>query len=57
MFAAMMVPHHAQAVEMSDLLLAKPDVDPTVADLATRIKSAQAPEIAQMNGWLAGWGE
>lgn len=56
MFAAMMVPHHAQAIEMSDLILAKSGVDPQVADLATRIKGAQGPEIAQMNGWLAGWG-
>lgn len=56
MFATMMIPHHLQAIEMSDLLLAKSGVDPKVTDLATRIKAAQGPEVDQMNGWLAGWG-
>lgn len=57
MFATMMIGHHAQAVEMSDMLLAKPDVDPLVRSLAERIKTEQGPEIEQMRGWLAGWGE
>lgn len=57
MFAAMMIPHHEQAVEMADIVLAKPDLDPRVADLATRIRDAQAPEIATMEGWLEAWGE
>lgn len=56
-FAAGMVPHHAQAVQMSDLLLEKDGVDPRVLQLARQIKAAQAPEIEQMQGWLAGWGE
>jgi uncharacterized protein (DUF305 family) len=56
MFAQMMIPHHAQAVEMSDILLAKQGVDPRVVQLATEIKAAQAPEIAQMQGWLTSWG-
>lgn len=56
MFAQMMIPHHTQAVEMSDILLAKQDVDPAVVRLATEIKAAQAPEIAQMQGWLTSWG-
>lgn len=56
MFAAMMIPHHEQAVEMADIVLAKPGVDPRVLDLATRIRDAQAPEIAQMQGWLEAWG-
>lgn len=56
-FAQDMIPHHAQAVEMSDILLAKSGVDPNVADLATQIKQAQAPEIDTMTGWLEGWGE
>ncbi|HEY5820409.1 MAG TPA: DUF305 domain-containing protein [Propionibacteriaceae bacterium] len=55
MFATMMIPHHTQAIEMSDLLVSKTGVDPKVADLATRIKAAQGPEVDQMNGWLAGW--
>lgn len=57
MFAQAMIPHHQQAVAMSDMILAKDGIDPKVTDLATQIKAAQAPEIAQMSGWLAGWGE
>ncbi|UTT68883.1 DUF305 domain-containing protein [Arthrobacter sp. DNA4] len=56
MFAQMMIPHHSQAVEMSDIVLAKSDVPAEVTALATRIKGAQAPEIKQMTGWLSGWG-
>ena len=55
MFAQMMIPHHAQAVEMSDIVLAKPDLPAEVAALATRIKDAQAPEIETMTGWLKAW--
>ena len=55
MFAQGMIPHHAQAVEMSDVLLAKDDVDEDVRALAEQIKAAQAPEIEQMTGWLEGW--
>ncbi|GAA3716961.1 DUF305 domain-containing protein [Microlunatus aurantiacus] len=57
MFAQGMIPHHQQAVAMSDMILAKDGIDAKVTDLATQIKAAQAPEIAQMSGWLAGWGE
>lgn len=56
MFAHHMIPHHQQAVEMSDVLLAKQGIDPRVTELATQIKGAQAPEIAQMQGWLKQWG-
>jgi uncharacterized protein (DUF305 family) len=58
MFAQMMIPHHEQAVEMSDIAL-----DPTVGasdavrQLATRIKGAQDPEIELMTGLLTGWGK
>lgn len=55
MFAQMMIPHHQQAVEMSDIILAKPDVPGEVTALATKIKDAQAPEIETMTGWLTGW--
>lgn len=57
MFATMMIPHHQQAIEMSDMLLAKDGVDAEVTQLGRQIKDAQAPEITQMSGWLAGWGE
>jgi uncharacterized protein (DUF305 family) len=56
MFASMMIPHHQQAIEMSDMVLAKDGIDAAVIDLAQQIKDAQAPEIAQMKGWLVGWG-
>lgn len=55
MFAQMMIPHHAQAVEMSDLMLTKQGIPAAVTDLATRIKAAQGPEIEKMTGWLKGW--
>jgi uncharacterized protein (DUF305 family) len=55
MFAQMMIPHHAQAVEMSDIVLAKPGLPTEIAGLATRIKDAQAPEIETMTGWLKSW--
>jgi len=56
MFAMMMIPHHQQAVEMSDMLLGKSGVDQQVMDLAQQIKDAQAPEIDLMQSWLEAWG-
>jgi uncharacterized protein (DUF305 family) len=56
MFAQHMIPHHQQAIEMSDMLLAKQGIDPKVTELATQIKAAQGPEIQQMQGWLDEWG-
>ena len=57
MFAQMMLPHHKQAVEMSDMMLAKDDISPDIAELATKIKAGQEPEIQTMTGWLEAWGE
>lgn len=57
MFAQMMIPHHAQAVEMSDMLLKKQSIPAAVTALATKIKAAQAPEIEKMTGWLKDWNE
>lgn len=58
MFAQGMIPHHEQAIEMADIAL-DPTVGagPEVADLATRIKAGQDPEIQQMKGWLEKWGQ
>jgi uncharacterized protein (DUF305 family) len=56
MFVQHMIPHHTQAIEMSDTLLAKQGVDPKVTELANQIKAAQGPEIQQMQGWLTQWG-
>ena len=55
-FARDMIPHHEQAIVMSDIILVKPDIDPRVTELATQIKDAQGPEIATMQGWLTQWG-
>ena len=56
MFAMAMIPHHQQAIDMADLVLAKSGVDPVVLELASDIKAAQQPEIDLMTGWLADWG-
>lgn len=56
MFAQMMIPHHQQAVQMADIALGKPSASPKVRELATQIKAAQDPEIAQMSDWLKAWG-
>lgn len=50
-FMQMMVPHHAQAVEMADLA-AEHAVDPGVRRMAARIRAAQGPEIVMMSAWL-----
>ncbi|MHA7275788.1 DUF305 domain-containing protein [Arthrobacter sp. Hz1] len=55
MFAQLMIPHHKQAVEMSDMMLTKDNISPSVIDLATRIKAAQDPEIETMSSWLEAW--
>ncbi|MHA7178812.1 DUF305 domain-containing protein [Arthrobacter sp. MDB2-24] len=57
MFAQMMIPHHRQAVGMSDMMLSKDGISTEVLDLATAIRDAQEPEIATMTGWLEAWGE
>ncbi|MGV8913379.1 MAG: DUF305 domain-containing protein [Rhodoglobus sp.] len=56
MFTAMMIPHHEQAVEMADMVLAKEGIDERVVTLAQEIKAAQGPEIELMASWLDGWG-
>ena len=57
MFAQMMIPHHSQAIEMSDMLLAKEGIPEEVTALAEQIKAAQGPEITQLESWLEQWGE
>lgn len=56
MFAQMMIPHHQQAIEMSDVILGKDGIDTEITDLATQIKEAQGPEIEQLTTWLDQWG-
>ncbi|WP_084030100.1 DUF305 domain-containing protein [Mycobacterium avium subsp. hominissuis] len=55
-FAQHMIPHHQQAIEMSDIVLGKQGIDSRVVDLANQIKAAQGPEIEQMQTWLGQWG-
>ena len=52
MFLQMMIPHHEQAVEMSDLALST-SKNADVLKLAKQIRDAQAPEIIKMQGWLS----
>jgi len=49
-FAEMMIPHHEQAIEMSDIAF-KNTTNPEVLQLAQEIKDAQAPEIDLMKSW------
>lgn len=55
MFAQMMIPHHQQAVEMSELAFTN-STDPEILALAHQIHDAQAPEIEQMKSWLTSSG-
>lgn len=51
MFAQMMIPHHSQAVTISESAL-KNSTTPAILELAQAIRDAQAPEIELMQGWL-----
>lgn len=55
MFAQMMIPHHEQAVVMSELAETR-STNPEILALAADIKAAQQPEIDQMKAWLTEWG-
>ncbi len=57
MFAQMMIPHHQQAVEMSEMLLAKDNIPDNVRDFAQGVVAAQGPEIERMNAMLTAWDE
>jgi len=57
MFVKGMLPHHQQAVEMSDTLLKKTGISAETRALAEQINAAQQPEIDVMKGWLTAWGE
>jgi uncharacterized protein (DUF305 family) len=51
MFLQMMIPHHQQAVDISNLALSK-SKDAELLALATSIRDSQADEIIQMKQWL-----
>lgn len=50
-FVRMMIPHHAQALEMAAFASTRAG-NPQVAGIAGRIKAAQTPEIMQFKAWL-----
>ncbi|WP_370950204.1 DUF305 domain-containing protein [Amycolatopsis sp. cg5] len=52
-FAQRMIPHHRQALAMSENLPS--DSDEPVKALARQIQAAQAPEIDRLTGWLKDW--
>lgn len=51
-FMQMMIPHHAQALTMSQLARTRAQA-PAVRAMARRILAAQRPEILTMGAWLA----
>ena len=53
MFLQMMIPHHQQAIEMSDLALTK-STDSELLALAKDIRDGQGAEIVKMKAWLDG---
>lgn len=57
MFAQGMIPHHEQAVDMSDTLLKKSGITADTTALAKQIQAAQQPEITTMESWLKTWGK
>ena len=52
MFLRMMIPHHQQAIDISDLALTR-SADPELLALAKDIRDGQAAEIITMKAWLA----
>ena len=56
-FAQNGIPHHQQAIPMSDDILGKQGIDPRVVQLATQMKADQGPELQQMQSWLSQWGQ
>lgn len=54
-FLAMMTPHHQQAVDMSEIILAAQGTSAATADLADRIKVGQEEEIYTMVDWAEQW--
>jgi len=54
-FVQGMIPHHEQAVEMSDMMTGR-TVSNSTAALAEQIRAAQTTEVALMQGFLAEWG-
>ena len=56
LFATEMIPHHQQAVAMAELAPGHGASRPVQA-VASQISAEQIPEIAQLRGMLAEWGQ
>ena len=54
MFAQMMIPHHRQAIDMAKMASTRAS-SADVKALATKIWTAQDPEIQTMSTWLLTW--
>jgi uncharacterized protein (DUF305 family) len=55
-FAQGMIPHHQQAIVMSELAEGRAS-DAEIKKLAGQIEKAQGPEIKTLQGWLKSWGK
>ncbi len=53
-FAATMIPHHAQAIELVTLTQGR-DLRPEVLALADQILTARVTEVESMTTWLTAW--
>ena len=56
MFLQMMIPHHQQAVDISDLAI-KTSKDAELVALAKSIRDGQSSEIVEMKKWLSDAGQ
>ena len=55
MFAQMMLPHHQQAVEMSEMLLAKEGILAQVVEFAQGVIVNCAPKLGRFKWWRPNW--
>lgn len=55
-FATNMIPHHQQAVDLTELVPTRTD-NAALIDLASRIAEEQTPEIQTMQALLVSWGQ
>ncbi|TNM38341.1 DUF305 domain-containing protein [Nocardioides albidus] len=53
-FATMMIPHHAQALQMALMAQDRP-LSPELRALVDQIQAAQTPEVETMTTWLTDW--
>lgn len=56
-FAAAMVEHHAQAIQMANFTIGRDGLDPRIAELAEEIRLTQTAEIDELAAFLRSWGE